>query len=102
MRALLFYDLPTDYDESAKVYRKFHSNIIKLGYVMIQNSVYVKVLNSPSISKQHRIKVKKMTPECGNVRLMIVTEKQYDEIEILSGEKTENEVINGIETFTVI
>lgn len=102
MRSILFYDLPMDSEYQIKVYNRFRNNLIKLGYSMIQNSVYIKVLNSKTISIQHLEKLKKITPKQGNIRVLILTEKQYQDMFILSGIKTNNELINDTKRFRIL
>ncbi|MGL4951979.1 MAG: CRISPR-associated endonuclease Cas2 [Mycoplasma sp.] len=99
MRSLLFFDLPVDNEFLIKEYTKFRKSIIKMGYSMIQNSVYIKVLQSKTVSNQHLINIKKILPENGNVRILILTEKQYQDMMILVGVKTDNEIINDTKRF---
>ena len=40
MRVILIYDLPMVDDNDRKIYNKFHKNLKKLGYYMLQYSVY--------------------------------------------------------------
>ncbi|MGL4951184.1 MAG: CRISPR-associated endonuclease Cas2 [Mycoplasma sp.] len=94
MRSIIFFDLPMDTDYFLKEYTCFRKNILKLGYSMIQNSVYVKVLQSKNISDQHVKKIQKILPSSGNIRILILTEKQYEDMLILRGVKTDNEIVN--------
>lgn len=42
MRILLFYDLPTVTKADRAIFAKFRKNLLKLGFLMIQESIYVK------------------------------------------------------------
>ena len=42
MRILVMFDLPTETSEERRDYRKFRKNLIKNGFIMMQESVYVK------------------------------------------------------------
>lgn len=102
MRSFLFYDLPMENEHDTKAYTKFRNNILRLGYTSIQNSVYIKVHNSKSIADQHIKKLRKILPVNGNIRLLILTEKQYNDMLLLVGVKNENELINDTERFKII
>ncbi len=102
MRSILFFDLPMVTDKNVRTYTKFRKELIKLGYTMIQNSVYVKVLNGKVVSNTHLKKLKQITPSNGNVRVLILTEKQFEDMKILSGSRTHNEELNDINRFKVI
>lgn len=41
MRILIFFDLPTETAKDRKTYSKFRKFLIKEGFVMMQESVYV-------------------------------------------------------------
>ena len=43
MRMILFFDLPTLTSKNRRDYRKFIKHIKKIGFYMIQESVYVKM-----------------------------------------------------------
>lgn len=86
MRTVLFFDLPTIETKDLKEYRKFVRNIKKIGFYMLQESVYVKML----IDKQAQMgvisKVKKISPNNGSIMVLSVTEKQFAQMEIIIGE----------------
>lgn len=102
MRIILFYDLPFDNKEDTKNYTKFRNNILKLGYIQIQYSIYARVVQTKSMIKQHVEKVKKVLPQGGSIRIIVLTEKQYNEMIILRGELDENEIINDCKRFREI
>ncbi len=99
MRIILFYDLPFDNNEDTKNYTKFRNNILKLGYIQIQYSIYARVVQTKSMIKQHLEKVKKVLPQGGSIRIIVLTERQYNEMIILRGEIDENERINDCKRF---
>ena len=43
MRILVMFDLPTETSEDRRNYRKFRKNLIKNGFIMMQESVYVRL-----------------------------------------------------------
>lgn len=102
MRMLCMFDLPMDTADEKRKYRKFRTNLIKEGFVMIQFSVYVRTCPSREYANRLLQRVKKIVPNRGNVRIITVTEKQYDDMKILVGSKKATEDIVGSERFIVI
>ena len=56
---------------------------------MLQYSVYARVCNGMDAVEKHRQRVRQNLPDNGSVRLMVITEKQYESIEVLLGKLTE-------------
>ncbi|AKM52700.1 CRISPR-associated protein Cas2 [Spiroplasma atrichopogonis] len=65
-----------------KNYTKFHKFLIKNGYYMIQYSIYCKLcLNYDEVNNNNNNNMINLhKPPKGNVRILIVTEKQYESI----------------------
>lgn len=69
-------------------------HILSLGYFMIQYSVYCKNI---SVHTQFDSEIKKLSskiPNRANIRILLLTENQYQNMIILSGEKSLNEIYN--------
>lgn len=94
MRVLLMFDVPTKTKKEQKYANQFRKNLIKLGFFMMQFSVYVRICKGLSSAKSSINALKKHLPPYGNVRVLIITEKQFDNIEILLGEISFNEKMN--------
>jgi len=85
MRLIIFFDLPVKTKKDRKIYTKFRSLLIKRGFFMIQYSIYTKILANRDSSESEKQFIKKIVPENGNIRIMVVTEKQYAKMEIIIG-----------------
>ncbi|WP_427902855.1 CRISPR-associated endonuclease Cas2 [Metamycoplasma alkalescens] len=94
MRLLLMYDIYYNTPEDTKIYNKFLNNLSKLGYTRIQYSIYAKVLVVHTEYENEKRKLLRIIPKNSNVRIVLLTEKQYQNIEILNGEKSKNEIYN--------
>lgn len=93
MRIVVFFDLPTTTNKGLVEYRQFHKFLIKNGFIMMQESVYSKlVINRNSLSLIRK-KIKNNLPTNGNIQLLEITEKQYASIEYLRG-KAQKKVID--------
>ena len=86
MRVFVFFDLPTLTVSDRRTYRNFRKHLVQNGFIMMQESVYSKITLNATAAKSVIENVKKNAPEKGSVILMIVTEKQYANIEYITGE----------------
>lgn len=91
MRLLIMYDLPMISSLDISTYNKFHNFIIKRGYDMINYSVYVKTCKNLHECNKQLKHLKRHLPHYGNIRALKLTNKQYEAMEILRGEKTHYE-----------
>ncbi|CAM2833342.1 CRISPR-associated endonuclease Cas2 [Helicobacter valdiviensis] len=94
MRVLLMFDMPTVTKQEQKYANKFRKNLIKLGYFMLQFSVYMRITKGIESAKNSIEAVKRELPPFGNIRALIVTEKQFDNMQLLLGNTSFNEDIN--------
>lgn len=101
MRVVLFFDLPVKTKRDRKVYTTFRKYLIEHGYYMLQYSVYSKIMNNRDASKQHIENIKKNTPQKGNIRIMLLTEKQFANMIIVVGGKSFQEQVQTIEPFMI-
>ena len=90
MRVILFFDLPTITAKERKAYSRFRKNLIKEGFLMMQESVYAKLVINPTSAQLLRNRLKKMVPDNGLVQILTVTEKQYAGIDNLIGRVNTN------------
>ena len=96
MRLIVFFDLPTKTKKDRKVYTTFRKKLLENGFFMLQYSVYCRICKGVQISKKYIEYVKKVTPSKGNIRILQVTDKQFHNMELIVGVKTnEEKVIDG-------
>ena len=91
MRLLIFFDLPVKTKLERREATQFRNFLIKDGFYMIQFSLYGRVCNTIESAKLHEERISVQVPHRGSVRSMIVTEKQYASMNILTGEKKQKE-----------
>lgn len=89
MRVVLFFDLPTDDSATLREYRKFRKFLLRNGFMMLQKSVYVKMMLNYTAATYLVEKVKLNLPANGLVQVLAVTEKQFQKMQTLLGEKTD-------------
>jgi len=95
MRLLLIYDLPMIDDEDRKIYQRFHNKLISIGFNMLQYSIYSKVVQNDQAYKQLISKINKILPQKGNIAIIKITEKQYEDMIYLRGEQNRFDAIIG-------
>lgn len=94
MRVIIFFDLPTGTPVERKAYMQFRKYLLNAGYDMLQYSVYVRIAGSRD-DAQHM-------PGKGQVRALMVTEKQYAAMQILLGKPTIAEKETGCQEMLVL
>lgn len=83
MRVLVFFDLPTETAKDRKNYSQFRKFLIKEGFIMMQESVYVKLVLNKSVINTIKEKISKNKPQKGIVQMLIITEKQFNSMEYI-------------------
>lgn len=99
MRLVIFFDLPMTTKKEKRVYSRFRKYLIKNGYMMMQYSVYCKIFPNRDAAVKHVSILRKNVPNDGQIRLLMVTEKQYSKIEIIVDGKSNKEKIINSESF---
>ena len=86
MRIIVFFDLPVKTKKERRNATQFRNFLIKDGFYMMQYSVYARVCN---------------VPDEGSIRVLVITEKQYENVEILLGKKSIYERPTEYETLSL-
>ena len=85
MRIIVFFDLPVKTKAQRREATRFRNFLLNDGYHMLQYSVYARVCNGTDAVNKHRARIHPYLPKNGAVRLLVITEKQYESIDILLG-----------------
>ena len=101
MRMMIFFDLPTETPTDRKNYRRFRKTLIKNGFIMMQESVYCKLLITPSAADAVAKVIRAGKPPSGIVQMLTVTEKQFSEMEYIVG-ANHSEVISSDERLVML
>ena len=88
MRILVFFDLPVKTKRERKKATQFRNFLLKDGYYMVQLSVYARVCNGNDMVELHKQRLKMNVPDEGSIRVLVITERQYENVEILLGKKS--------------
>lgn len=101
MRIIVFFDLPVKTKIERRKATQFRNFLIKDGYYMIQFSVYARLCNGIDMSEIHKKRLKANVPDNGSIRVLTITEKQYENIEIFLGKKCKYEKPMQFETLSL-
>lgn len=86
MRMIVFFDLPSITSTDKRNYRKFRKFLIENGYLMMQESVYCKLLTNYGACQLEVDHIRRNKPPAGLVQCLQITEKQYASIKYICGE----------------
>ena len=84
---MVFFDLPMLTDKDRREYNRFHKFLLKNGFIMMQKSVYTKLVINNVTSNAVKQRVRNNLPPDGTVELLEITENQFSKIEYLVGEE---------------
>ena len=101
MRILVFFDLPVTTPSQRKVATKFRKFLLSDGYHMLQYSIYARTCNGTDAVEKHKKRLYSSLPANGSIRMLVITEKQYQSIEILVGKLKSDEKIFETEQLTL-
>lgn len=102
MRLIVFFDLPVETAADRKNYRVFRKYLVKEGYLMLQESVYSKLVLTDAGAAFEIGKLTKNKPPKGLVQVLRVTEKQFEMMVLIAGEETSHDELDTLEEFVVI
>lgn len=85
MWVLAMFDLPTDTKAARKAYHDFRKSLLEDGFVMLQFSVYGRHSPSEENARVHENRIKAVLPPDGEVRVMTVTDKQFERMKVFYG-----------------
>jgi CRISPR-associated protein Cas2 len=86
MRMMLFFDLPAVTKKDHREYSKFIKLIKTNGFSMMQESVYTKLALNESVVNLTLKTLKDNLPKNGVISLLTITEKQFNDIDLILGE----------------
>lgn len=93
MRLLIMFDLPMENNSEKREYQSFRKFLLENGFLMLQYSIYVRICTNQSMANSYLNRINNNLPSDGNIRGLIITEKQYEKMKIFLGNKSKNEKI---------
>ena len=85
MWIVTMFDLPTDTRRAQRAYNDFRKFLLNDGFFMMQFSVYARHCASEENARVHRKRIYGFLPPEGEVRVLSITDKQYERMQIYYG-----------------
>lgn len=86
MRSILMFDLPVETAAQRREYRQFVKYLKKLGFIMFQESIYIKLSINEAAVKSLSSSIKTHLPKQGLISMITVTERQFGNIDYFLGD----------------
>lgn len=101
MRTIVFFDLPNVYAKDRRNYQKFRKFLMNDGFIMLQESVYSKIVLNSIQSDLVVNRIRKNSPKKGLIQVLTITEQQYAHIEYIIG-SSNTKIVNSEERLIVL
>ena len=88
------FDLPVITEKEKSIATKFRKFLLDDGYIMMQYSVYSRICKNNDDLNKHINRLRINSPKTGNIRLLQVTENQYNNMIMFCGTKSVEEDIS--------
>lgn len=98
----MLFDLPSVSKKEKRNYVRFRKDLMDDGFIMLQYSIYTRFCRNLQDAKKHVQRVQSFAPRDGNVRIMYVSERQFEEMILVIGERSETEKAVGEDYLVVI
>ena len=102
VRLVLFFDLPQETKTDQRHYRQFVKYLKTEGFIRIQYSVYAKLCINNDSTKTIQKRLKNNVPDNGDIRYLIITERQYQNIVNMNSNYTLQENITTTDRTLII
>lgn len=87
MWVLTMFDLPTDTKKARRAYTQFRKKLLEDGFTQMQYSVYIRHCASEENAEVHVQRIERTLPDDGEVRVVSLTDKQFERMKVFWGKK---------------
>lgn len=102
MRLIVFFDLPVETAAQRKAYRMFRKFLVKDGYLMLQESVYAKLVVNDGAAGNAVQRLRKNRPAAGLIQVLKVTEAQFASMEYITGNREAYDELDTMEELLIL
>lgn len=102
VRVICIFDLPVNTDNEKRAYRRFRKFLIENGFEMLQYSVYIRTCPNRSFANKFYYRIQQNAPRKGNIQLLTITEKQFEDMAHIVCDDKEKQKILGSENLVII
>ncbi len=79
------FDLPVDTANARREYTRFRKELLRDGFIQMQYSIYMRHCASKENAGVHLQRIEKFLPPDGEVRILAITDKQFERMDIFWG-----------------
>ena len=101
MRILVMFDIPITTAEDKRTYRLFRKYLLQSGYLMMQESIYIKLVLNQTNSQLAIRSLYRNKPSVGLVQALTITENQFSKMEYIIG-TVESDVIDSTDRMVIL
>ena len=101
MRVMVLFDLPVETAQQRKAYIQFRRALISDGFIMMQESVYCKMVINQTAANTVMSNIKSNKPPDGLVQMLNVTEKQFEKMEFITG-SFKSDIVDSDERLVIL
>lgn len=101
MRVIVFFDLPTTTSAERKEYARFRKDLVRNGFLMMQESVYCKLALNATAANSIMESVRTVKPSKGLIQMLTITERQYEKMEYVLGD-FQTQIIDSDERLVIL
>jgi len=87
MWVVTMFDLPVDTKAARRAYTQFRKKLLQDGFSRLQYSVYARHCASEENADVHAQRVERSLPDDGEVRVLAITDKQFERMRIYWGKR---------------
>ena len=91
MRSIVIFDLPVKTKKERRLATQFRKALLDDGFEMLQFSVYTRICQNRDNADTHLNRIKRVAPGKGSIRFLMITENQYADMKVVTGEKNAQE-----------
>lgn len=102
MRLMVFFDLPNETAKQRKEYRLFRKHLLKEGYLMLQESAYAKLVTNEGAAGAAVTRLRKHRPPEGLVQVLKVTERQFETMVYITGNREAYDEVDTMEELLIL
>ena len=102
MRLMEIFDKPVETAEERREYNKFRKYLLQEGFMRLQYSIYVRYCQNNTAAEKHISHVKNFGNKYGDIRIICLTENQFANMILISGEKKLREIIETDDELIII
>jgi CRISPR-associated protein Cas2 len=95
MYLIIMFDLPVKNKEQIKIANQFRNFLKKSGYAMLNYSVYARFIKGLDYRDKYQRQITAQLPKNGNIKSLLITERQFKNMMFLVGEQTTQDKITN-------